>query len=494
MRFTQGIRLPARSARQELAANAHRLWKTCVVPLRAVFLSMIGAAALTAPAALAQVPADTLFMRSAVENVDGTVTLPLFRGSSGGQTVYYIITETSDAALSNALGVNFAPALAEAQNSAAVQFVGSNSTANFAFPATVTFNTRPDPNTPAISPADGSLEPIPTGTPPARGNAGYSPLVQLPNGIIVNAPHIQNNSGRHPRSVSVNTSTLRVVYDETDGFEGNQPVRYISTDASTEFLAAAENVIFAPALGNIRGPATAGLALLDDGQVGRNNIQRQGFDSAVADRLDPLNVLEFNPFEAGYSPIWETEPHRWAPGLNDGIRNIRQRDYDVVEEKEAAGQLLSPVEDPNAPEKVVNCPIISRRSDSVPPSFTPVLASLNPGSQLELYRSTRSPELLVTEPDGFEVFPDGTESTTPVATITNVEIRIVSQTGTAANGVLVAVTENPANGTRQCTTGSNGICSVSIFKNIADPVVTIQVVALNRVASFVRHTNKIEIN
>lgn len=454
MRFTQGIRLPARSARQELAANAHRLWKTCVVPLRAVFLSMIGAAALTAPAALAQVPADTLFMRSAVENVDGTVTLPLFRGSSGGQTVYYIITETSDAALSNALGVNFAPALAEAQNSAAVQFVGSNSTANFAFPATVTFNTRPDPNTPAISPADGSLEPIPTGIPPARGNAGYSPLVQLPNGIIVNAPHIQNNSGRHPRSVSVNTSTLRVVYDETDGFEGNQPVRYISTDASTEFLAAAENVIFAPALGNIRGPATAGLALLDDGQVGRNNIQRQGFDSAVADRLDPLNVLEFNPFEAGYSPIWETEPHRWAPGLNDGIRNTRQRDYEIVEDKEAAGQLLSPIEDPNAPEKVVNCPIISRRSDAVPPNFTPVLA-------------------------GFELVNSTTSTTGVFQTFTLTSTVIDGSTGALASGVVVAFGDLGLGHRFSCTTASNGQCS--IFPRVTQGnAIDVAVLALNR--------------
>ena len=38
----------------------------------------------------------TLFMQSAVENANGTVTLPLHRGTSRGQIVYYVMTDSSD--------------------------------------------------------------------------------------------------------------------------------------------------------------------------------------------------------------------------------------------------------------------------------------------------------------------------------------------------------------------------------------------------------------
>lgn len=140
MRFAQEIFMSVERIRQKMGKTLREMRRTMAPGLRSVLVALIGAVSLTAPAALAQVPADTLFIRSAVENTDGTVTLPLSRGSSGGQTVYYIITETSDAALSNTLRVNFAPALAEARNTAAVQFVGSNSTSNITFPATVTFN------------------------------------------------------------------------------------------------------------------------------------------------------------------------------------------------------------------------------------------------------------------------------------------------------------------------------------------------------------------
>lgn len=295
--------------------------------------------------------------------------------------------------------------------------------------------------------------------------------MQLPNGIIINAPHIQNNSGRHPKSTFVDTRALRVTYDETDGFVGNQPVRYLSTDASTELLAAAENVIFAPALGNIRGPATAGLALLDDGQTGRNNVQRQGFDAAIFDRLDPLNVLEFTPFQAGYSPIWEVEPHRWAPALIAAGQNLRQRDYLVVEAKEAAGQLLVVPEDPNAPAKVVNCPIVSRRSDAVPPGLTLVLAAFG----VTAYE--RAPAILTLEvvapPDDSQVIADAQVSAT-----------ILSETGQPVPNATVVFSYEGRRGS--CVTSSFGSCVWGFTTQQGVVSGTVSVLAVNRMQSFVR--------
>jgi hypothetical protein len=50
------------------------------------------------------------FISSAVENPDFTVTLPLQHGTSGGETVYYIVTDTDtdtdDGSLAQQLGIN----------------------------------------------------------------------------------------------------------------------------------------------------------------------------------------------------------------------------------------------------------------------------------------------------------------------------------------------------------------------------------------------------
>jgi hypothetical protein len=40
----------------------------------------------------------TLFIESAVENDDDTATFPLYRGTSNGQTVWYVIFNSSDGA------------------------------------------------------------------------------------------------------------------------------------------------------------------------------------------------------------------------------------------------------------------------------------------------------------------------------------------------------------------------------------------------------------
>ncbi len=41
-------------------------------------------------------------------------TLPLYKGSANGQTVWYVITDTSDAAMASRLGLNHAPKLRNA--------------------------------------------------------------------------------------------------------------------------------------------------------------------------------------------------------------------------------------------------------------------------------------------------------------------------------------------------------------------------------------------
>ena len=54
----------------------------------------------------------TLFVQSAREHADGTVTLPLYRGTSRGRTVWYIVLDSSSGDDAQAKGVNRSQKLA----------------------------------------------------------------------------------------------------------------------------------------------------------------------------------------------------------------------------------------------------------------------------------------------------------------------------------------------------------------------------------------------
>jgi hypothetical protein len=196
-----------------------------------------------------------LFITSAREHPDDTVTLPLHRGTSGGQTVLYVITDTSDGNLSSSLGVNTSPKLANAAGSTAVQKITYNADGSIDFPFTVDFAPVR-----VISAPDGF--PPTVATPGAMGSinadrTGYSPLIQLPNGTIANAPQIANSTGQADKIVgSPDLSAMTVTYRETHGFQGGKSVKYVSFDASNPLAAALENATYAPALDAAPRPGT----------------------------------------------------------------------------------------------------------------------------------------------------------------------------------------------------------------------------------------------
>jgi hypothetical protein len=80
----------------------------------------------------------TLFIGSAVENPNGTVTFPLHRGTSQGQTVYFVMTDASDGNFAQQFGLNRSQKLANAAGSAGVQKV-TVVNGVIDFPATVDF-------------------------------------------------------------------------------------------------------------------------------------------------------------------------------------------------------------------------------------------------------------------------------------------------------------------------------------------------------------------
>jgi hypothetical protein len=279
------------------------------------------------------------FITSAHENPNFTVTLPLHVGTSGGQKVYYIITDTSNGNVSQADGANTSQKLANAAGSGAVEKVTLNPDGTVNFPATVNFSAQQRVVTPG-----------PQGFPPAQaqpaavGDPGYSPLIQLPNGTVENAPQLANSTGQADKVVSIDTTNLTATYKETHGFQGGKPVHYISTDSSDQTTAALENVTYAPALNSAPGlnddstaSSRASLAAFTNGQTGAANPKRQGLDSAILDGLDPLNVLRWNPSQGRYSPLWDVHLTQWSAAAVNAGQNTVQSDFGQVANLAANG-------------------------------------------------------------------------------------------------------------------------------------------------------------
>jgi hypothetical protein len=206
-----------------------------------------------------------------------------------------------------------------------------------------------------------------TAVPGPTGELGYSPLIQLPDGSIVNAPHVANATGRAPKVVSIGADGASVVYRETHGFQGGNPVRYASFDASDPLAAALENVTFAPALNGAptvgddsTASARASLAAFTNGQTGAANPQRQGLNSALLDGLDPLNVLRWNPSQGRYSPLWDVHLAQWSAAAVASGQNLRQTDWGTVQGLADHGQVTGFGGGAFVANGfIVNCPIVS---------------------------------------------------------------------------------------------------------------------------------------
>lgn len=298
------------------------------------------------------------FVPGAQLNPDHTVTLPLHRGRSGNQTVWFITTEASDSNHAQAWGTSVSAKLSNARRTAAVQKVSIDPDGTVVFPATVDFS------------PDRVIVPGPTGFPPAAaapgavGNLGYSPLIQLPDGAVVNAPHIANDTGAADKAVALDRQAMTVRYLLTDGFARGNQVVYISTEASDPGAAAIEGVTYAPNLnaapfagGDGTDSARASLAAITNGQTGRADPQRQGLNSALLGEGDPLNVLAWLPQQGRYSPLWDVHLTQWAPGQ----RPTRQTEFAHIEDLADSGRVIGFPGGPWGPSGfVVNCPIIAR--------------------------------------------------------------------------------------------------------------------------------------
>ncbi len=306
-----------------------------------------------------------LFITSALEHSDSSVTLPLYRGTSNGQPVWYLMLDSSDGEDAKRLGINRASKLENARGNVAVMKVRViNGVIDF--PASVDFSLQRQ------------VVPGPTGFPPVAASPGavgqtvngvaYSPLIEMPDGTIRNAPQIANATGQADKVRVLNTAAGTVRFATTAGFSGGKSVSYVSTDASAPDVAALENVTFAPVLANLPAQgndgsdsARASLVAFINGQTGADNRQRQGLSSALLDGLDPLNVLRWAPNQGRYSPMWDVHLAQWTSGSIANGLNLRQTDWGKVSSLADDSYLTGPGGARFAAVGVVvNCPIISQ--------------------------------------------------------------------------------------------------------------------------------------
>src|SRR3954462_11770162 len=108
--------------------------------MRRTILFLAALLVLAAPAGtMASGGGGTQFVPSAHDNGNGTVTLPLPHGTSGGRDIWFVVLDASTSNAAQAWGANRSNKLANAAGTTAVQRVSVARDGTIDFPASVDF-------------------------------------------------------------------------------------------------------------------------------------------------------------------------------------------------------------------------------------------------------------------------------------------------------------------------------------------------------------------
>jgi len=343
------------------------------------------------------------------------VRLPLHRGSFKGVTYWYVLTDVSDEALANKLGLNFSPKLGNVPNGAPGAFQTLDVPANILDTTNVEFAGVPD------FASDRAVVPGPTGfpllaaSPGAVAGPGYSPYVQ-PAGtnIIYNAPIVAMGNGpfdlnthndTHDRLIGIDCKAGIADLLFIEAFSGGKEVIYLSFDATTPEAAALERSTFTPILSETPFPesafrkdaARATIFSFANGQTGNSSPPAQGLNHLVIDGLiteeatptsfdvfdalrhdgDARNVLEVFPtmidprLRLEYSPAWDFHLAMWPKELVETGRNVAQTDAFVIRTLAENFTVTNPGGTKLSAAGIeVNCPVVAFVSD---PPLHPVV-------------------------------------------------------------------------------------------------------------------------
>ena len=350
-------------------------------------------------------------------------TLPLHKGSVGGETVWFVITDVSDADMARQLGINHSAKLANATRDcpACVQEVITDDPVLGQAP--VQFQGVPDFSltrtlTPAPKPA--TFPPL-SFTVGAQAGAGYSPYVRVDGtDIVFNAPivaigdgpfDVTTHTNTHDRLLGIDTEKMTADLLFVRGFANGRAIAYLSFDSSDAFTATIERSTFTPALADLQfqnggdGPgrddradsarasiftfvnAQAGLEDSPPARGATQGVGRSqglthalslpivGRDAAVANGkvLDALrrggdvsNIFSDMPSDFGnsdpleYSPVWDLQVGVYSDAAVAAGQNGLQTDADEIAQLAAAGVVTAPGGLPLGSNNVIiNCPALA---------------------------------------------------------------------------------------------------------------------------------------
>ena len=272
------------------------------------------AATTSAKAATAGADGATVLLTSAasIDTAKGSVTLPVFKGRGpGGEAVWYVVTDSSDTADAAARGVNYAPKLANALGTKAVQKASLDGD-TVVFPGTVDFS----PTRAVVPSADGF--PPTSVTPGSRGDALYSPLITTDGTTVLNASQVMNASGTHDGVIAIDTTAGTVTLKLLSGFFNGAAIEYLRLDASVDVVSSLEESTYAPNLGAAPGegsnaPSSARSAIVPIVNGSRTGAAKQGLQTAVLSGISPRNITQSLPGAPDYSPAWDVSPAAWTP-------------------------------------------------------------------------------------------------------------------------------------------------------------------------------------
>ena len=342
-------------------------------------------------------------------------TLPLHKGTARGQTVWYVITDTSDARIARQLGINHSPKLRNVRRGCphCAQTVKSTSRILGSTPAD--FEGAPDfsPNRSLLP----GRTPFPARsfTDGARAGRGYSPYVRIGGtDVTYNAPIVATGDGpfdvtthenTHDRTLGIDTRKMTTDHLFIRGFSNGQPILYLSFDSSDAFTAALERSTFVPALADLAfanggGHARSARASIFTFVNAKRGLERsapaagasdgpgraQGLTHAMADGLTNRDAAVANPevlegfrkgadvsnifdvFPVGsrardrreYSPAWDLQVGVYSPtAVARGMNGLKQ-DANVVRRLAARGLITSPGGVPlGSSGVVINCPALA---------------------------------------------------------------------------------------------------------------------------------------
>jgi hypothetical protein len=326
--------------------------------------SVLAGLALAAPAAAASGP--ILPSVISVDTTNHTAVLPLFRGVAHGRTVWYIVTDASDAATARRLHVVFSPDLAG---------IGGDATQTATRAGgELTFAGAPDfsPTRSYVASAKGF--PPASAAPGGVADAAYSPFVRVAGEPgVLNAPivatgegpfDVEHHADTEDRVLAVDTAHHTVTLALARGLANGTPVYYISTEASDPVAAAVERATYVPRLQHAQRSATIPIGVVADGPT--SDAQGQGLtyltlhtpldrDATLAGAAtigSPFNLLSLLPDVAhlyernAYSPLWDAQ----VVGTPQATRLTSYAAF-AAQRPAAAGF-------------VVNCPVISFGDES----------------------------------------------------------------------------------------------------------------------------------